>query len=192
MRVSNAEKLKSRTRIVESAAKLVRERGVAGTSVADVMQAAGMTHGGFYRHFETKEQMLEAGIAAAFVQVTGMTRGLQDKLGPERGNEAFRKFYLSEKHRSDVGAGCPVAACGTEVGRLEGDLQQAFEAGIEDMLAAIGTAKPGKAIEKRKAAIRELSMLVGAMVMARTCGEGMAQEIFRSCLEAGASTGARS
>lgn len=183
MRVSGEEKEKSKQRIIRSAAKLVRERGIEGTSVADVMQDAGMTHGGFYRHFETKEEMLGAGISEAFAQVTGLTRGLQQKLGQEVGHQEFRKFYLSLQHRKEVGAGCPVAALGTELARVSEPMKESFEQGLEGMLAVIAEAKPGRAADKRKAAIQEMAMLVGAMVMARACDEPKAKEILRVCLE---------
>lgn len=182
MRVSQEEKQKSRQRIIESAARLVRERGIEGTSVADVMQAAGMTHGGFYRHFQTKEEMLEAGISSAFGQMTRLKHQLHTQLGVKGGHEAFRRLYLSAEHLKGVGKGCPVAACAAEVARMDKSIRQPFAGGIEAMLATIAEAIPGSESEKRAAAIRELAVMVGAIVMARTCDGPTANEILEICL----------
>src|SRR5262249_41242681 len=113
MRMSQEEKEKSHGRIVASASRLLRERGLAGASVGDVMKAAGMTHGGFYKHFDSKQALVEAAMGAAFAEFTdALERG-----DPQQAVAAYRARYLSDGHKNHPGLACPVAAVGQEIGR---------------------------------------------------------------------------
>src|ERR1700761_7367242 len=106
MRVSQAEKEKSHARIVAGASRLLRERGLNGASVDEVMKAAGLTHGGFYKHFDSKGALIEAAIGAA---LDGFAEPLE-RGEPERAVAAYRALYLSEGHKNHPGIGCPVAS----------------------------------------------------------------------------------
>jgi TetR/AcrR family transcriptional repressor of nem operon len=115
--MSEAEKQRSHGRILDAAARLFRENGIETTSVADVMKAAGMTHGGFYRHFNSKEDL----IAAAFRHaVDGVVADIEKAATPEgkaRERNAYINNYLSEAHVKDFGRGCPLASLGPELAR---------------------------------------------------------------------------
>ena len=177
MRMSQEEKEKSHGRIVASASRLLRERGLAGASVGDVMKAAGMTHGGFYKHFDSKEALVEAAMDAAFAEFTdALERG-----DPQRAVAAYRARYLSDGHKNHPGLGCPVAAVGQEIGRAPDGLKAAFGAGVRRTAAALARAMKGSAHAKEAAAFRELSMLVGAIVIARASDPKTARDVLAAC-----------
>ena len=148
-RVSQAQAQENRKRIVETAARLFRERGVAGVSVADVMAVVGLTHGGFYKQFASKEALVAEAVGQAFTETAGRYR--------DTARDEFLEQYLSPAHRDDPGAGCPAAGFGGELAH-DGHEKAAVEAyaqGVDlyarllgDDLAAVAT-------------------LVGAMVLAR-------------------------
>lgn len=169
MRKSKEATAESRRRIVQEAARLYREKGFEGVGVADIMQAAGMTHGGFYRHFPSKEALAAAAMAEAF-------SGLLSPLMPGENGEGsalIRRYvdiYLSKTHLDQPAIGCPVAAVGSQAPHLGGDVCAAFGQGIERIIdhaaQALGDAGP----DRRADAIRLLSTLVGAVVIARAVG----------------------
>ena len=181
MRVSQHEKDQSHERIVAGAARLMRERGTGGASVADVMHDAGLTHGGFYRHFGTKEAMLAAALQSAFDQTMAeLDRRLVEQ-APAAAVADFRAFYLSQGHLERPGIGCPVAAVGADIGRGPAKLKGAFGEGIRRMVAALARGMKGDAEARRASAVRELALLVGALVVARASDPDMAREVLSAC-----------
>ncbi len=177
MRVSRDEKDRSHDRIVASASRLFRERGLEGAGVADVMKAAGMTHGGFYKHFPNKEALIEEALEDAFSE---FVQGLSDG-NAEAAFAAYRAIYLSRGHLEQPGRGCPVAALGTEVARGSNAVRAAFSAGVRRIVDAIARSRKGSAAGRRTAALREFSTLVGAMVIARAGDSDLAGEVFAAC-----------
>lgn len=177
MRMSQEEKEKSRARIVASASRLFRERGLDGASVADVMNDAGMTHGGFYKHFDSKDALVESALESAFSEfVSGLSQ-----CDAEQAFATYRALYLSDGHRAQPGIGCPVAALGTEIARGSLLLKRAFGAGVRRMVEAVAVTRKGSATARRAAALRELSTLVGAMVIARASDPELADEVLNAC-----------
>lgn len=170
MRVSREEAAESRRRITDEAARLMRENGIAATSVADVMTAAGMTTGGFYKHFESKDHLAAAAVRAAFDSVLAPLRQVAEKKGPAPARAVYLKQYLSEAHVRHPGKGCPVAAMGADGGRAPDVLGAAFAEGVEEILDFLGGPDMRKA--DRAALIRQMSTLVGAVVLARAVGDG--------------------
>lgn len=182
MRMSNEEKQRSHGRIVTQAGRLFRERGVEGASLADVMAGAGMTHGGFYRHFPDKESLLIAAIEQAFA---GFAEALDD-VPEDRAAEAaadFRTHYLSADHLGAPGLGCPAPTLGPDVMRSGPKVRAAFGAGLDRMIAGLARGN-GHGPGARRQALRDLSMLVGAVVMARAVNDEFAAEILAACREA--------
>src|SRR6516225_9681422 len=98
MRMSREATVQSRKRILGAASKMVRERGVDATSIADVMQAAGMTNGGFYRHFQSKDEMIAAAIRAAFEEIVDRFDRRLEQSGAAAAIEAYVNEYLSDFH----------------------------------------------------------------------------------------------
>ena len=144
----------------------MRERGIEGASVADVMSEAGMTHGGFYRHFDTKEALLASALQSAFDQIMAeLDRRLAED-APEVAVADFHAFYLSQGHVDQPGIGCPVAAVG---------------AGVNRMVEALAKGMKGSARARRAAALRELATLAGALVIARASDPDTARDMLSAC-----------
>ena len=154
MRYPAKETAAKHERIVKEASRLFRERGFENVSVGEVMNAAGLTHGAFYAHFGSKEELQAA--AVAYGQEVSLGRLQRNK------NKAKGKFedrYLSAWHRDNPGDGCTMAALGTEVARSAPELKAAFEQGLESILSAKGG--------DRNEAIFQTAAKIGAIILAR-------------------------
>lgn len=167
MRQSKAAKAETHQAIVAAAARLFRARGIERTSVADVMQAADKTHGGFYRHFETKEALLERALDEAFagmeaVMAEGMARAGRD--GALRG---FAAHYLGPDHVADAANGCPVAALATEIAHAGEGVRHHFGAGVVRQIGLMARALGDPAPDSEARAARAFAMAVGAVMIAR-------------------------
>jgi TetR/AcrR family transcriptional regulator, transcriptional repressor for nem operon len=172
MRVSNEEKKKSKTRILQAASRRFREEGIEGTSLSEIMQDAGMTHGGFYKHFEDKDALVRAALAHAFVSVLNPMADVSDASG----GDAFRDLYLSASHRDSAGQGCPIAALACDVARADNTTRQVMTEGVEARVAQLQRGWTD-APEPRAAAIRDLAALVGAIVIARAIDGPLSDEV---------------
>lgn len=168
-RVSDEEKERSHLRIVEAASTLLRVRGLDGAGVADVMQAAGLTHGGFYKHFSTKEEMLAAGLQHAVDDVLGPVEERLEGADAVKDAQRYLDVYLSEEHLRDAAQGCPLAAIAAEAGRREGPARDqavdafARTANILSVLAGGKAAKGGPSAM----GIALAALAVGAVTLAR-------------------------
>lgn len=181
MRVSQAEKEKTRDRVVASAARMLRERGVDGASVADVMSDAGLTHGGFYRHFDTKEAMVAAAVDEAFEQIMAILSAGAPSGTHEAALETFSNIYLSEGHVTHPGKGCPIPSLAADVGRSSALVKGRFSAGVRRMALALSQAAPGDNEARVSAAWRQMAMMAGAVMMARAADPETAHEILAAC-----------
>jgi TetR/AcrR family transcriptional repressor of nem operon len=170
-------------RIVQGAARLLRERGVRSTSVADAMNAAGMTHGGFYRHFKNKDDLVVEALRSAFNDFASPLELRQQIESPQAVAAEYKALYLSPEHVANPGYGCPMPALGSELAREADPVKAEFAVGLRRVLAALSAAGVGSAEERRNAALQEIAKLVGAVVLARACGEPMASEVLRACRE---------
>lgn len=177
-RVSQAQARENRERIVATAARLFRERGITGVSVADVSAAAGLTHGGFYKQFESKDALVEEAIAHAFTEQAsriGVTGAPLD----DEARGAFLTNYLSPEHRDEPGAGCPSAGFAGDVAREAGG-EAARETYADGVLAYArllgGDGEPDLAA---------VSTMVGALILARaTAGTDLSEQLLRAAKEA--------
>lgn len=166
MKVTREQAALNRERVVETAAKLFREHGFGGIGVADLMKSAGLTHGGFYGNFGSKEALMAESVSYA------MNQSLQswDKLAElpaEARMPAVAKAYLSPGHRDAPGMGCVIAALGPEVSRVPG-VKCALTEGVRKQLDKLTEAMaPAEGEEKRQAAVVALASMVGALVLAR-------------------------
>ena len=155
MRYPVEETAAKHERIVKEASRLFRERGFENVSVAEVMKAAGLTHGAFYAHFGSKEELQAA--AVAYGQKVSLGRMQRSK--SKRSKESFTDLYLSRRHRDHPGDGCTMAALAQEVARSTPELKAAFEQGLENFLSAKGA--------DRKEAIFWTAAMMGGVVLAR-------------------------
>ena len=166
MRYPAKETAAKHERIVREASRLFRERGFENVSVGEVMKAAGLTHGAFYAHFASKEELQAA--AVDYGQRVSLGRLQRNK---KRG--MFDHRYLSPAHRDNPGDGCTMAALGPEVARSAPELKAALEQGLEDMLSARGG--------DRKEAIFRAAAMLGGVVMARAVRDPrLSDEILKS------------
>jgi TetR/AcrR family transcriptional repressor of nem operon len=157
MRVSREQVAENKGRIVRAAGRLFRERGVEAVSVAEVMQAAGLTHGGFYGYFKSKDDLVAAAIAGALASAP-----------PPGDLAAYVATYLAPGHRDDRASGCAMAALAAETVRAPGPARAEMTAGLQRQLANLARVAPGEdAAERRRAAIGAWSAMVGALILAR-------------------------
>jgi TetR/AcrR family transcriptional repressor of nem operon len=141
--------------IVQEASRLFREKGFENVTVGEVMKAAGLTHGAFYAHFGSKQELEEAAIA--YGQALSASRAR--KYGAtKKGERSYVDQYLSSRHRDNPGDGCTMAALAQQVARSTPELKTAFERGLEEILSTRGD---------RKQAIFQAAALVGGVVLAR-------------------------
>lgn len=172
MRVSNEEKQRSRARILEAASRRFRESGIGGAGVSDIMKDAGMTHGGFYKHFHDKNQLVRAALSDAFERFVGPLAEAQDIIALN----LFKEHYLSRAHRDEPGKGCPIAAVAQEVARADAATRKVMTAGSAAMIKQFERYKTNAPVP-RVAAIRDLAALVGAIVIARAVDDPLAEEV---------------
>jgi TetR/AcrR family transcriptional repressor of nem operon len=178
MRVSREQMAENRERILDTAATLFRERGFDGVGVADVMKAVGLTHGGFYGHFSSKDDLAAQAIGRAFVQ-SNQWAAEAKAAGPQAPLQAIADRYLSPAHRNDAGHGCPVAALGCDVARLGGAARLAATEGVRAAIKGLSAIAPGETAEDRRTgAIASYATLVGALVLCRMVDdEALSDEI---------------
>ena len=168
-RHSQDEKARSHERIVDIAAARIREAGTAAPSVAEIMQAAGLTHGGFYKHFESRDDLIAEAVDRTFADSQQATAAVID--GADDPLAAFVDWYVSAEHRDNPGSGCGVVALGGEVAHAEPRVRAAYTDQVKRYLAQLeellsdddGEADP---VIRRQARVT-LSTLIGAVLVAR-------------------------
>ncbi|ABE40527.1 TetR/AcrR family transcriptional regulator [Rhodopseudomonas pseudopalustris] len=183
MRYSKEHKLETHDRIVRKASVRLREKGAHGIGVADLMKDAGLTHGGFYAHFSSREQLVIEAFAYAMDRSDERWRKLAAETPPQERMALIVNSYLSATHRDDPGRGCAVPALGAEIARESPKTRRAFAAKLERMIETIATDfvdAPPKAA--RKQAMATLAIMMGSLLMARIAGGG---ELSDAILQAG-------
>lgn len=188
MKTSKAQAQDNRAHVVQTASALFREHGYDGVSVAELMAAAGFTHGGFYKQFRSKADLMAESAACGMAQTAALAGGMD--------RSAFVRSYLSRAHRDMRAAGCTMAALGADVARQPKAVRVAFAEGIEHLLQALEKELPapeqtglgapgeiGEVGEVRTHAIDTLAHAVGALVLSRVCPDDspLADEILSVC-----------
>jgi TetR/AcrR family transcriptional repressor of nem operon len=169
MRVSREQVTVNRRTILAAAGRLFRERGFDSVTVAEIMQAAGLTHGGFYGYFASKDELIAGALADVLTQ------------SPEPSGDlaAYAAGYLLRTHRDNRADGCPTAALAAETVRLTGGARAAMTAGLKRQIERLTRIAPGEtADQKRRAAIGSWAAMVGAMILARVSDDpALADEV---------------
>ncbi|WP_169836779.1 TetR/AcrR family transcriptional regulator [Thiomonas intermedia] len=181
MRVTRQEMDASHDRILDGAARLFRERGLRDTSVADAMKAAGMTHGGFYRHFSNKDDLVVESLRVAFDEFARPLELRPDTEPPSQVAADFKTLYLSDEHVANPGLGCPMPALGSDLARESEQIKTEFSAGLRRVIDALARCKDGSEPQRRAAAAREVAMLVGAVVLARASKGEVSRLLLDAC-----------
>ncbi len=175
MRVTKAQAAANRQRILDAAARRFRERGIEGVGLAELMQDAGFTHGGFYNHFASKEALAAEAVGLAFADSRArLDRALEGPAAtaPESLASYIRR-YLSRRHCDDAAESCPTATLAADAARQGAGVQAVFGEGLEHVLSRFTeqlAATPDaddRSSSTRARAMRLLSVLVGALVLAR-------------------------
>jgi TetR/AcrR family transcriptional regulator, transcriptional repressor for nem operon len=173
MRYSREHKFETHARIVKKASVRLREKGAHGIGVADLMKEAGLTHGGFYAHFDSREALLIEAFAYAMDRGREGWRKLAEQTAPEKRLATIVASYLTPLHRDDPGHGCAIPTLGAEIARESSKTRKAFAAKLEqmiDMLADQIPELPRKAA--RKQAMAAVGTMMGTIVLARIAGSG--------------------
>jgi TetR/AcrR family transcriptional repressor of nem operon len=176
-RVSQAQAQENRQRVVAIASRMFREKGTA-VSVADVMKAAGLTHGGFYKQFASKEDLIDEAAAYAFAEAGAHSAVVLEEHAGE--HEAARRTliecYLSVWHRDHAGDGCPVSGFAADLGREPGQAaraQQVYINGVRNVAARLATGDDD--------GMAQFCTMVGALVLARaTRGDPLSEELLQA------------
>ena len=182
MRYSREHKFQTHERIVKKASVKLREKGAHGIGVADLMKDAGLTHGGFYAHFDSRDALVIEAFTHAMDRSTARWRKLSEETPVEKRLSKIVNTYLAPVHRDDLGHGCAVPALAAEIARESVKTRRVFSGRMEqmiDMLAEQFHGMPRKAA--RKEAVAALATMMGSLVMARVAGNGeLSEEILKS------------
>ncbi|MFC4276340.1 TetR/AcrR family transcriptional regulator [Achromobacter aloeverae] len=172
MRKSREETARTRARIVAAAAEEFRRGGIAATGLASLMSAAGLTHGGFYKHFASKDQLVAEACASIMIDVTDTLAERALREPPDQRLAWFVHAYLSPRHRDDPAHGCGLAALGTELARSSAETRDVVTDGLSHLVEAIARLfdPPGGAHGRARAQTLAAG-LVGAITLARAVND---------------------
>jgi TetR/AcrR family transcriptional repressor of nem operon len=172
MRYSREHKLETHARIVKKASVRLREKGAHGIGVADLMKDAGLTHGGFYAHFDSREALVIEAFADAMDRGTERWRKLGEQTPPDKRLATIVGSYLSALHRDDPGHGCAIPTLAAEIARESPRTRKAFAAKLEQMIDVLAAQIPLPRKAARKQAMAAMATMMGTMVLARVAGNG--------------------
>ena len=182
MRYSKEHKFQTHAKIVKRASVKLREKGAHGIGVADLMKEAGLTHGGFYAHFDSRDALVIEAVTHAMDRSTERWRKLSEQTPADKRLSKIVNTYLAPDHRDDPGHGCAVPALAAEMARESAKTRRAFAGRMEqliEMLAEQYQGLPRRAA--RKQAMAALATMMGALVMARVAGNSeLSDEILKS------------
>jgi TetR/AcrR family transcriptional regulator, transcriptional repressor for nem operon len=163
MKISRDDVIRNRKKILVSAARLFRERGFNGVSVAQIMSASGLTHGAFYGYFNSKDDLIAQMLANVLLPPPD---GASDV--PDGDIHFYSSAYLSGKHRDDPGNGCPYAALGSEITRAPKAIRKVMTRAVRHRIDRLSTTASGRTERnRRRSAIAGWSAMVGALLLAR-------------------------
>ncbi len=181
MRYGESHKQRTRLRVLGEAAAAIRTKGAERVSVADVMAAAGLTHGGFYAHFESKDDLIAQAITHMFDGTYDRFLRVTEGREPAAAMASWVDFYLAPSHRLDRANGCPVAILSGDLPNLSGRARERFTDGTERVVAALAKlAKKLGAKDAEALAWSALAEMAGALALSRTVSDARAAAILRN------------
>ena len=177
------KKERSHATILESAARLLRERGISGARVADVMKGAGLTVGGFYAHFGSKEELVDEVLRRAAAEMRGRLFARLDVKPPADRAEVVLKRYLSPAHRDDVGQGCPLPAVVGEIGTTAAEHRDALAEQVDAFASELAVHLPAsRGIPGRYVALGLVALMYGGLSLSRALrGTELSDEVLKAC-----------
>lgn len=179
MRYGDGHKQETRGKVLRAASAAIRARGPDGVGVAEIMARAGLTHGGFYAHFPSKDALVAAAVADAFAQSRRRFLRLVEGCSPQAAFCAFLDGYVSREHCDHPASGCPISTLANDIARQSPAVRAAFEEGVAALLERLAAWLPGGAAQDRRAlAASLLAEMAGAVALARALGDrALADEI---------------
>lgn len=184
MRVSRQQAAENRKRVLEVAGTLFREKGFDGTGVAELMKAAGLTHGGFYGQFASKDDLAAEALAGAMRQAVGRWTA-RAAAAPDDPFGAIVRRYLSADHRDGMAAGCAISALGGDVTRQSPAVRARYTEGLMQLLEVLDGILEGEPADRRSRALATLASLTGALTLARAVDDtALSDEILAATLKA--------
>jgi len=182
MRKENSASRKEVThaRIVETASKAIRRSGYSGTGVADIMKEAGLTHGGFYAHFASRDAMLAEAANLAGAETIAITEQVFSSSPKEQRLWALMNAYLSSEHTANIETGCSFAALGSEMHRQAPEVRAASTKKIKEMISLIeGQLTDQSQQDAHEEALLMVSTMVGTLILARAVDDSALSDAFR-------------
>ncbi|QHP71005.1 TetR/AcrR family transcriptional regulator [Bradyrhizobium sp. LCT2] len=182
MRYSREHKQETHDRIVKKASVRLREKGAHGIGVADLMKEAGLTHGGFYAHFDSREALVIEAFAYAMDRSMEHWRKISGEVSPEKRLALIAETYLSALHRDNPGHGCSIPALGAEIARESPKTRKAFAGKLNEMIEMMTDYIPNLPRKAaRKQAIATLATMAGTMLLARIAGSSeLSDEVLKA------------
>lgn len=180
-----SRKQRSHERIVEVTSKAIRRSGYDGTGIADIMREAGLTHGGFYSHFPSREALLAEAADCAGAETIAKISDLLTKVPAQQALGLLVQEYLSTEHLKDIESGCHIAALASEMPRQATEVRQASTRRIKEMVDLIARLSPHwGGSQAHKDALFSISTLVGTLILARAVDDPkLAQEFLDVSLQ---------
>jgi TetR/AcrR family transcriptional repressor of nem operon len=177
----------TRSRILAAAGRRLRAEGLEGAGVAEIMAAAGLTHGGFYAHFAGKEALIAEALAAALAEGRAAWLAGLEGMPPEEACRHILGRYLSRSHRDAPERGCAAAACAGELARHGRETRAHFERALSASLAALAAHMPGSRPEQRRnQAIATFALCLGGLLLARAVADPeLSDAVLLACRRAG-------
>lgn len=176
---SSSRKEITHTRIVETAARAIRRSGYDGTGVADIMKEAGLTHGGFYAHFASRDAMLAEAADRAGEETITIAKRIFAEVPEGQALQALIQAYLSNEHMTNIETGCSLAALGSEMPRQAPEVRKASTCRIKEMIALIKSRLSASQSNTYEKALVMLSTMVGTLLLARAVEDPELSEAFR-------------
>jgi TetR/AcrR family transcriptional repressor of nem operon len=183
MRRSRDQKAETHEALLERASHLFRENGIEATSVAEVMAEAGLTHGGFYRHFANKDALVAETIRQTFASFLHEIDRQSHSRGVKQAVDDYLSFYLSEAHMRHPSQGCPIPTLAAEIARSSDELKDEFSQNVNQMIQVLARGFDGPDHDAERHAIRALALRAGAILIARACDTEAAKTIMEACRE---------
>jgi TetR/AcrR family transcriptional regulator, transcriptional repressor for nem operon len=181
MRVSREKAAENRQRIIDAAGALFRAKGFGGVGVDDIMKAADLTHGGFYGHFASKDDLIAQSSRRTMARAAAKWERVAAE-GDDKPYAALLRHYLSARHRDDPSRGCIFAALSTDAARGGKVVRAAFADGLRSLIDILAEAVPGRSkAARRRKAVAAMAGLVGALTLARAVEDAfLADEILEA------------
>ena len=182
MRYSREHKQETHDRIVRKASVRLREKGAHGIGVADLMKEAGLTHGGFYAHFDSREALVMEAFSYAMDRSMDHWRELTDEAAPEKRLALVAESYLSTLHRDNPGSGCSIPALGAEIARESPKARKAFAGKLDEMIELLADYIPNMPRKAaRKQAVATMATMAGTVLLARIAGSSeLSDEVLKA------------